>query len=123
MTLAMTPGQLERSRATRRRRAAENVERRRARAEAACSSARRAAGVLRSDSGATEVCLFGSPAETGAFGSFSAIDLAVRGLGSAHHAAVGRLLSLSRDFEFDLVDLDACSQGLRDEIVGRGVRL
>ena len=56
-------------------------------------------------------------------GMRSDIDLAASGLGAAYFAALGSLLSLSPDFEFDLVDLDACPQGLRDAVFSRGVPL
>jgi predicted nucleotidyltransferase len=78
---------------------------------------------LKADFGASEVYLFGSLAEGGSFGDRSDIDLGARGLGAAHYRALGRLLSLSPDFEFDLVDLDACAEGLRDAVVTRGVVL
>lgn len=123
MALSMTPEQLEAYRATRRRRAAEDAERRRARAHAARRVAHEAAEVLRTWYGATEVILFGSLAEDEAFGMRSDIDLAARGLGRAHFAALGRLLALSPEFEFDLVDLDSCPQGLCDVILARGVAL
>ena len=40
-----------------------------------------------------------------------------------HYAALGRLLTLSPDFEFDLVDLDHCPQGLRRTVEHCGVDL
>ena len=83
--------------------------------------AHEAAEVLRTRYGATEVILFGSLAEDEAYGMRSDIDLAARGLGRVHFAALGRLLALSP--EFDLVDLDSCPQGLRDAILSRGVVL
>jgi hypothetical protein len=39
------------------------------------------------------------------------------------YAALDRLLTLSPDFEFDLVDLDACAAELRAAILARGVSL
>ena len=119
----MTTEQLAAYRATRRRRAAEEAERRRLRATAALQLAQAAAGLLRADFGATEVLLFGSLAEGEPFGLHSDIDLAARGLGAAHYKALGRLLSMSPDFEFDLVDLDSCSSGLRDAVESHGVVL
>lgn len=123
MTLEMTAEQLAAYRAGRRRREAEEAERRRQRGEAALRLAAEAAELLRAQFGATEVYLFGSLAEGAPFAMHSDIDLAARGLGPAHYKALGRLLSLSRDFEFDLVDLDTCQEGLRDAVLARGVRL
>lgn len=123
MALSMTPGQLEVYRAARRRREAEEAEHRRVRAKAALTLAREAAGLLRAEFGVGEVYLFGSLAEADAFGLRSDIDLAAAGLGAGHYRALGRLLSLSPDLEFDLVDLDTCDGALREAIVARGVAL
>ncbi len=122
MILEMTPEQLAAYRATRRRRESEEAARRSVRVDVALRLAREAAQVLRADFGATDVLLFGSLAE-GGFGAHSDIDLAARGLGAAHYGALGRLLMLSPDFEFDLVDLDTCTQGLRDAVEHHGVAL
>jgi predicted nucleotidyltransferase len=124
MALTMTPEQLERYRATRRRRAAEESERRHVRTEAAREMANQAAALLRAEFGATDVVLFGSLAEDDQFGMRSDIDLAVRGIeGSGLYAALGRLLTLSAGFEFDLVDLDMCPRSLGEAIAARGVTL
>ena len=106
------------------RRAAEADKRRAERREAAWAVAREAAELLRSRYGATRVLLFGSLAEGTHFSERSGIDLAAEGLlPSEHFAALGRLLCLSRDFEFDLVDLSACPPGLRAVILAEGVPL
>ncbi len=123
MILEMTPEQLAAYRATRRRRESEEAARRSVRADAALRLAREAAQVLRAGFGATDVFLFGSLAEGGPFGAHSDIDLAARGLGAAHHRALDRLLMLSADFEFDLVDLDTCTQRLWDAVEHHGVAL
>jgi uncharacterized protein len=123
MVTLMTPEQLATYQETCRRKAAEAAEQRRLRAGAALRLARRAAEMLRSEFGATDVYLFGSLAEGTPFGAHSDIDLAAHGLGDAHYKALGRLLSLSRDFEFDLVDLDSCAEGLREAVVAHGVSL
>jgi len=72
-----------------------------------------AAGLVRERYGATTVIAFGSLAEGTHFSERSDIDLAAAGLRpGAQYAALGRLLTLSPDFEFDLVDLDACAAEL-----------
>ena len=75
--------------------------------------ARQAAQVLRAQFGVTRVWVFGSLAEGDHFTERSDIDMAATGFTPAVHIeALGRLLGLSPDFEFDLVDLDHCPQGL-----------
>lgn len=107
-----------------RRRTAEAAARRSERQEAAWAVAREAAGLLRARYGATRVLVFGSLAEGTHFGERSDIDLGVDGLHPGDHfAALGHLLTLSRDFEFDLVDLSACPPGLRTAILAGGVPL
>jgi uncharacterized protein len=124
MSSAVTPQQLDAYRQTMRRRAAEADKRRADRREAAWEAAREAAHFLRSRYGATRVLAFGSLVEGTHFGERSDIDLAVQGLRpSDHFAALGRLLTLSPDFEFDLVDLGACPPGLRVVILAEGVPL
>ena len=58
--------------------------------------------------------MLGSLAEGTHFRERSDIDLAAGGLRpSEHFSALGRLLTLSGDFEFDLAALGACPSGLR----------
>lgn len=86
--------------------------------------AREAAALLRSRYGATQVLAFGSLAEGRHFSERSDIDLAAEGLRpSDHFAALGRLLTLSPNFELDLVDLGACPPGFRAVILAEGVPL
>jgi len=83
-----------------------------------------AAGLVRERYGATTVIAFGSLAEGTHFSERSDIDLAAAGLRPGdHYAALGRLLALSPDFEFDLVDLDHCPQGLRRAVEQSAVDL
>ena len=50
--------------------------------------------------------------------------MAAGGLTPALHLeALGRLLRLSPDFEFDLVDLESCPDGLRQAVEQHGVEL
>jgi len=124
MTTALTPEQLATYSRTMRRRAAEGHERREQRRRAAWALAREAAALLRERYGATTVVVFGSLAEGTHFSDRSDIDLAAAGLRPGdQYAALGRLLTLSPDFEFDLVDLDACAAELRAAILARGVSL
>jgi len=124
MTTALTPEQLATYSRTMRRRAAEGVERRERRRKAAWALAQEAAGLLRDRYGATTVIAFGSLAEGTHFSERSDIDLAAAGLRLGdHYAALGRLLTLSPDFQFDLVDLDTCAAELRAAILARGASL
>jgi predicted nucleotidyltransferase len=124
MSSTLTPQQLDAYRRTMHRRAAEADTRRAERREAAWAVAREAADLLRSRYGATRALAFGSLAEGTHFSERSDIDLAVEGLRpSDHFAALGWLLTLSPDFELDLVDLGACPPGLRAVILAEGVPL
>jgi len=124
MSLGVTTEQLETYRRTMRRREAEAAARRAERRERAWVVAREAADLLRSQYGASRVLVFGSLAEGTHFSERSDIDLAAQGLRPEEHfAALGRLLALFTEFEFDLVDLDACPEGLREAILKTGASL
>ena len=124
MASTLTPEQIEVYAATLRARSAETARRRRERREKAWTVARQAAQVLRSQFGVTSVWVFGSLAEGDHFTEQSDIDMAATGFTPAVHVeALGRLLRLSADFEFDLVDLDHCPHGLRRAVEQSGVDL
>ena len=124
MASTLTPEQIEVYAATLRARSAETARRRRERREQAWTVARQAAQVLRSQFGVTRVWVFGSLAEGDHFTERSDIDMAATGFTPAVHVeALGRLLRLSADFEFDLVDLDHCPHGLRRAVEQSGVDL
>ncbi len=68
--------------------------------------------------------VFGSLVEGDHFTERSDVDMAATGLTpAAHLEALGRLLRLSPDFEFDLIDLDHCPEGLRQAVEQSGVEL
>jgi len=124
MSPSLTAEQLATYAATMRQRAADDAQRLGERRDAAWTLAQQAADLLRARYGATLVLVFGSLAEGTHFGAHSDIDLAAQGLRpSDHYAALGRLLALSPDFEFDLVDLDTCPAGLRGALLTGGVPL
>ncbi len=124
MDTALTPQQLRSYRAGLEARSSALADRRAQRRARAWKVAEEAACLLRERYGATRVVVFGSLAEGAHFTERSDIDLAAAGLRPEEHlAALGRLLMLSPDFEFDLVDLAACPDGLRDAILSRGVEL
>ena len=124
MATALTPEQIEVYAATLRTRSAETACRRRVRHDQAWVVARQAAQALRSQFGVTGVWVFGSLVEGDHFTERSDIDMAATGLTPASHLeALGRLLRLSPDFEFDLVDLDHCPEGLRRAVDESGVEL
>jgi predicted nucleotidyltransferase len=94
--------------AARRRRAETRVEvsRRRRRALAA---AHKAAELLKSEFGASEVILFGSLTRRGSFTLFSDIDLAARGIPSDRYlAAMETVLYLNAEFKIDLAEIETC---------------
>lgn len=124
MSTEITPEQLEQYRATARRRAAEQSSARAARLARARPVAMTAAAMLREQFGAERVFLFGSLAEEATFGLHSDIDLAASGLtANAYLDALAKIDGVSREFEFDLIDLDHCDPDLRDHILSQGVPL
>ena len=124
MSTALTPAQIEVFAATLRERSAETARRRQERRQQAWVVAHEAAQVLREQFGAGDVWVFGSLTEDDHFTEHSDIDMAATGFTAAVHLeALGRLLRLSPDFEFDLVDLEHCPPGLRRAVEDGGVRL
>jgi predicted nucleotidyltransferase len=124
MATTLTPEQIEVYAATLRARSAETARLRQKRRTHAWAVAREAAQVLRTQFGVTGVWVFGSLVDGDHYTERSDIDLAAAGLTPAVHLeALGRLLRLSPDFEFDLVDLDGCPQGLRRAVERSGVPL
>jgi uncharacterized protein len=124
MASTLTPEQIEAYAATLRARTAETDQQRHERREQAWTVARQAAQVLRAQFGVTGVWVFGSLVEGDHFTERSDIDMAATGLTPAVHVeALGRLLRLSPDFEFDLVDLDRCPEGLRRTVEHARVEL
>ena len=124
MTSTPTPEQIEVYAATLRARTADTVRRRQQRREQAWTAARQAANVLRSQYGVAGVWVFGSLVVGDHFTERSDIDMAAIGFTPAlHMEALGRLLRLSPDFEFDLVDLERCPEGLRRAVEHSGVEL
>lgn len=124
MERVLTPEQIEAYAATLRARTAETARRRRERRERAWAVSRQAAQILRSQFDVTSVWAFGSLVEGDHFTERSDIDMAATGLTpSAHIEALGRLLGLSAEFEFNLVDLDHCPEELHRAVEHSGVEL
>ena len=124
MVGTLTPEQIETYAATLRERSAAAAARRRERQARAWVLAREAAGLLRARFGASGVRVFGSLADGEHFTERSDIDMAAGGLTpTTHLEALGALLGLSPEFEFDLVDLDSCPPGLRAAVERSGVPL
>jgi hypothetical protein len=126
MSSTLSPETLAVYRATARRREQERADRRRTRRESAWHTAREAAAVLRREYGVGRIVAFGSLVEDRGrfFSERSDIDLGAAGLTVAVHlTALGHLLRLSSEFEFDLIDLERCPEGLREAILAQGVEL
>lgn len=84
-------------------------------------AARKAAKLLKSEFGATEVILFGSLARRVGFTLWSDIDLASRGIPSEKFlTAMETVLYLSPEFKIDLVELETCSPALLKSIEKEG---
>ena len=87
----------------------------------ALSAVRKAAYLLKTEFGATEVILFGSLARRGSFTLFSDIDLAARGIPSTRYlAAMDAVLRLSAEFKIDLAELETCPPALLKNIAKDG---
>src|SRR6266508_2756355 len=121
--LDLPPEELKKYRpldAIRRRRAkfSAEISGRRKRARLA---ARKAAKLLKSEFGATEVILFGSLARRVGFRRWSDIDLASRGIPSDKYlTAMDTVLYLSPEFKIDLVELETCPPSLLKSIEKEG---
>jgi predicted nucleotidyltransferase len=97
------------------------VEARRARA---WELARQAAELLRADFGASRVVLFGSLAGSAPFHLGSDVDLAVWDLPERQYLrAVGRLIDLDPEIDFDLVRIEEARPSLAETIARDGVAL
>lgn len=121
--LDLSPDELKRYHpleAVRRRRAKQRTEIS-SRRRRAMTAARKAAKLLKTKFGATEVVLFGSLARRGSFTLYSDIDLAVRGLPSELYlTAMDTVLYLDKEFKIDLVEIETCLPAMREEIVKEG---
>ena len=83
----------------------------------ALAAVHRAAHLLKTEFGASEVILFGSLARRGSFTLFSDIDLAARGIPPARYlAAMDAVLRLSAEFKIDLAELETCPPALLKNI-------
>lgn len=86
--------------------------------------ARKAAELLRNEFGAKKVFTFGSLARRGSFTLWSDIDLAVEGIPPLQFfKAVGKIISLSAEFNIDLVELETCPSALLENIKKDGKSL
>ncbi|MBI3169124.1 MAG: nucleotidyltransferase domain-containing protein [Chloroflexi bacterium] len=103
----------------------EAIRRRRAKTRTQVTSRRRrayavalkAAKLLKTKFGATEVILFGSLARRGSFTLYSDIDLAERGIHSDDYlTAMETVLYMNPEFKIDLVNPEFCSTAMRAEI-------
>ena len=103
----------------------EAIRRRRAKMSAEISSrrrranlvARKAAKLLKSEFGVTEVILFGSLARREGFTPWSDIDLAVRGIApEKFFAAFGAIERIDVNFQINLVELETCPPHLLKSI-------
>jgi uncharacterized protein len=93
-----------------------------ARRRRAMSAARKAAKLLKSEFGASEVILFGSLARRVGFHRWSDIDLAVRGVAD-YLKAMDTVLYLVPEFKIDLVELETCPPALLESIEEEGKTL
>jgi predicted nucleotidyltransferase len=91
------------------------------RRQTAWADAQKISAYLRTQFGATQVLVFGSLIDTGLFDGHSDIDIAVRGIPAPQFfQAVTEIMSVSQTFSVDLIDLDTCSETLRQIILRDG---
>lgn len=94
------------------------------RRQQAWTAARRIAELLRVLFGAEQVIAFGSLTDAGPFDARSDIDIAVSGIAlEDFFRAYAQAMTLSPDFELDLLDLSDCPQTLRSSILEKGTSL
>lgn len=73
---------------------------------------------------AQKVWLFGSLAYRQRFTKWSDIDIAVEGISDdLYFKAVGEAISIAEDFKVDIVDIEECSQTLKENIEREGIIL
>jgi predicted nucleotidyltransferase len=124
MPTSVPDDELERYRATRRRREIEHREWQCAVKQDAMQSAERVAQFLKDRFGVECVMLFGSVAEDEVLGPRSDLDVAVKGLSAmAYYRAVARVQSFAARGRVDLVRLEQCSPSLRRTIEEQGIDL
>lgn len=83
----------------------------------AMKAAQKAADLLRREFGANEVFVFGSLTRRGEFTFWSDVDLAAFGIPPTRFfEAVGAVTGLSSEFKLDLIDIETCSDSLREAI-------
>lgn len=121
---SVSEDELDRYRATCRKRDDE-ARRRQTRAHReAHAAARRAAAILRAEFGVDRVVLFGSVARGAFLGPRSDIDLAVEGLPARDHAwAVDRVQEASEERRVDLVRIEQSSPSLKTDLSADGIEL
>ena len=121
---SVSEDELDRYRATCRKRDDEARRRQMRAHQDAHAVARRAAAILRAEFGVDRVVLFGSVARGAYLGPRSDIDLAVEGLPARDHArAVDRVQEAADGRRVDLVRVEQCSPSLKEEIITEGVDL
>jgi predicted nucleotidyltransferase len=77
----------------------------------------KAAKLLKTEFGASEVILFGSLARRGSFSLYSDIDLAVRGIApEKFFAASAAIERVDVNFQIDLVELETCPPAVLKKI-------
>ena len=80
-------------------------------------AAHKAAKLLKTEFGASEVILFGSLARRGSFSLYSDIDLAVRGITpEKFFAASAAIERVDVNFQIDLVELETCPPAVLKKI-------
>ena len=116
--------ELDRYRATCRKRDEEARRHQKRAHRDARGAARRAAAILRTEFGVGRVVLFGSVARGAFLGPHSDIDLAVDGLSARDHArAVDRVQEASEERRIDLVRIEQCSPSLKTDLSADGIEL
>ncbi len=111
-------------RETARRRLADQRQHRAARRAVAWELARQAAELLKREYGVQQVAAVGSLLSLEMFHEASDVDLAAWGLTSANWLrAIVAVQGLSSEIELNLVDVGACSPGLRAVIEREGVEV
>lgn len=118
----ITPAQIERYRRSAREREKAQKQKLAARRERAWELARKAAGLLKEEFGATRVVLFGSLLHEQLFHAHSDVDLVVWDI-QHYYRAVAHLLDLDPEIDFDLIPVEDARPVILELIDKEGVEL
>lgn len=123
-TLDLLPHQIDEYRLTAAEHQKSRVVKNKARLEKAWALAKKAAEVLREQYHVTRVAAFGSMLHEERFTEWSDVDIAAWGIATDQtFRAIGTVMDLDASIEINLVDVNTCTNSLREAIEAEAVSL